>query len=137
MVTELNAANKCTRLTFYTQKPKENRRLISEGSTVSGNTAAKGGGIISLVDKKQGRELLDLTVDGPANRILALKETHDRMETQHEFYTTGHRLSSEHYEAEVKSEKCADYQKLTLTYYLGNISPITQVITLNNGSGCL
>lgn len=96
---------------------------------------SKGGGIISLVDKKQGRELLDLTVDGPANRILALKETHDRMETQHEFYTTGHRLSSEHYEAEVKSEKCADFQKLTITYYLGNVSPITQVITLNNGSG--
>ena len=96
---------------------------------------ARGGGIVSLFDKQQGRELVDLTVDGPANRILALKETHDRMETQHEFYTTGHRLSSEHYEAEVKSEKCADYQKLTLTYYLGNISPITQVITLNNGSG--
>ena len=96
---------------------------------------ARGGGIVSLVDKKQGRELLDLTIDGPANRILALKETHDRMETQHEFYTTGHRLSSEHYEAEVKSEKCADFQKLTVTYYLGNISPITQTITLNNGSG--
>ena len=96
---------------------------------------ARGGGIVSLFDKKQGRELINLNVDGPANRIIALKETHDRMETQHEFYTTGHRLSSEHYEAEVRSEKCADYQKLTVTYYLGNVSPITQVITLNAGSG--
>lgn len=46
MFQELNAANKCTRLTFYTQKPKENRRLISEGSTASSTTAmgSSGGG---------------------------------------------------------------------------------------------
>lgn len=96
---------------------------------------ARGGGIVSLLDKAQGKELIDLTVDGPANRVIALKETHDRMETQHEFYTTGHRLGSENYSAEVRSEKCADYQKLTITYGLGNVSPVTQEITLNAGSG--
>ena len=95
----------------------------------------QGGGIVSLFDKVQGRELVDTGVDGPANRIIALKETHDRMETQHEFYTTGHRLESQRYSAQVVSEKCADYQKLTITYGLGNVSPITQEITLNAGSG--
>lgn len=96
---------------------------------------SKGGGITSIFDKKNSRELIDLTVDGPGNRILALKEAHDRMETQHELYTTGHRLDSSQYKATVKSEKCSDYQRLTVKYQLGNICPVTQTITLNKGSG--
>ncbi|MGN1451173.1 MAG: glycoside hydrolase family 38 C-terminal domain-containing protein [Eubacteriales bacterium] len=95
---------------------------------------ALGGGIVSLYDKEECRELIDAGGDGPANRVIALKETHDRMETQHEFYTTGHRLESERYSASVESEKCADYQKLTVRYGLGNVSPITQEITLRSGS---
>ncbi|MBR4941417.1 MAG: hypothetical protein IKZ19_05405 [Clostridia bacterium] len=94
----------------------------------------RGGGIVSLFDKKTRKELIDLTVDGPANRVIALKETHDRMEAQHEFYTTGHRLGSERYTAAVESEKCNDYQKITVRYGLGNVSPITQEITLRAGS---
>lgn len=41
MFEEINAANKCQRLTFYTKKPKENRRHISEG-TISGGISAMG-----------------------------------------------------------------------------------------------
>lgn len=95
---------------------------------------ARGGGIVSLYDKKEKKELIDLTVDGPANRVIALKETHDRMEAQHEFYTTGHRLESQRFSAAVKSEKCGDYQKLTVSYGLGNVSPVTQEITLRADS---
>ncbi len=93
-----------------------------------------GGGIVSLYDKRERRELIDLGVDGPANRVIALKETHDRMEAQHEFYTTGARLESQRYSAAVESEKAADYEKLTVRYGLGNVSPITQEITLRAGS---
>ncbi|MBQ1955988.1 MAG: hypothetical protein II350_09675 [Clostridia bacterium] len=93
-----------------------------------------GGGIVSLFDKKERKELIDLAVDGPANRVIALKETHDRMETQHEFYTTGHRLESQRFSASVESEKAGDYQKLTVRYGLGNVCPMTQEITLRSGS---
>lgn len=46
MFQELNGANKCSRLTFYTKQPKENRRHLSEGSSVGGATAMgnSGGG---------------------------------------------------------------------------------------------
>ena len=39
MFQEVNGANKCMRLTFYTKAPKENRRHLSEGSTISGASA--------------------------------------------------------------------------------------------------
>jgi len=94
----------------------------------------QGGGIVSLYDKENGRELVNPVGNGPANRIMALKEVHNRMETQHEIYTTGHKLSSADFTAQVQSEKCSDYQKLTVTYDLGTVSPITQELLLNAGS---
>ncbi len=60
MFQELNGANKCMRLTFYTQKPKENRRLISEGSTVSGNTAmgsTSGGNAVKMLLEQEETRL--------------------------------------------------------------------------------
>ena len=39
MFEELNAANKCIRLSFYPKTPKEDRRQIAEGSTAGGSTA--------------------------------------------------------------------------------------------------
>ena len=39
MFEELSGSNKCIRLTFYPKVPKENRRLISEGSTTNGTSA--------------------------------------------------------------------------------------------------
>ena len=39
MFEEINGANKCMRLTFYTNPPKENRRHLSEGSTGSSSSA--------------------------------------------------------------------------------------------------
>lgn len=39
MFEELSGANKCLRLTFYPNVPKENRRHLSEGSTSSGASA--------------------------------------------------------------------------------------------------
>lgn len=73
MFQELNAANKCTRLTFYTQKPKENRRLISEGSTVSGNTAmgSSGGGnaVKLLLQQEETRLYTPNKTDKPKTTV--------------------------------------------------------------------
>ncbi len=60
MFQELNGANKCTRLTFYAQKPKENRRLISEGSTVGGSTAmgsSSGGNAVKMLLQQEETRL--------------------------------------------------------------------------------
>ena len=69
MFQELNGANKCMRLTFYTQKPKENRRLISEGSTVSGSTAmgSTGGGnaVKMLLEQEETRLYTPNKTDKP------------------------------------------------------------------------
>lgn len=94
----------------------------------------RGGGIVSLYDKENKKELIDTSVGGPANRLVALREIHNRMETQHEFYTTGERLGSEHIKAEVSSEKCGEYEKLTVRYKLGTLAPVVQEIRLDRKS---
>lgn len=94
---------------------------------------AQGGGIVSLFDKENKRELVNVNGDGPANRLVALKETHDRMETQHEFYTTGHKLLSDWEEAQVVRTVGAEFAKLTVCYDLGNVVHVTQEITLKAG----
>lgn len=112
----------------------------TDGETVIENEFYKivvdpdqGGGIVSLFDKENGRELINAAGDGPANRLVALKETHDRMETQHEFYTTGHKLLSNWEEANVQRTVGAEFAKLTIRYDLGNVVHVTQEITLKAG----
>lgn len=94
----------------------------------------QGGGIVSLYDKEAKRELIDANGDGPANRLVALKETHDRMETQHEFYTTGHKLLSNWEQADVTCTRCAEFEQLTIRYMLGNVVRVTQEIYLARGN---
>lgn len=93
-----------------------------------------GGGIISLYDKEQKRELIDISRNGPGNRVIALKEKRDRRETQHEFFTTGHRLGSEMMRAEVKADKHELYSRLSINCPLGNLAVLHQEITLHRGS---
>ena len=90
----------------------------------------RGGGIVSLFDKENNREIIKRNGDGPANRLVALKETHDRMETQHEFYTTGHKLLSDWEIAEVERTVGQEFSRLTVSYDLGNVVHVTQEITL-------
>lgn len=95
---------------------------------------AAGGGIISLYDKNLQKELIRYDSDGPANRVVALKELRDRRETQHEFYTTGYIQGAERQTAKVKSEKCALFSRLYIDCPLGNIARLHQEITLYAGS---
>lgn len=126
---------------------KEKEKAI-ENSNVNSNTIEnsrykitvdpeRGGGIVSLWDKKEKREVIDTSNPHPANMINVLKEIHDRMETQHELYTTGHKLLSDECEAVVKSEKNEVFQKLKITVKLGTVAEVLQEITLYKGSDCV
>lgn len=112
---------------FGSDETIENRRYKL---TVS---AEQGGGIISIYDKKEKREFVD-GANGPANMINVLKEIHDRMEPQHEIYTTGHKLISSDYIAQVSSDKCPMYQKLTVKVTLDMVATVIQEITLFKNS---
>lgn len=94
---------------------------------------SKGGGIVSIFDKKEKREFIDGS-QGTGNMINVLKEIHDRMETQHEFYTTGHKMVSEDYEAEISSDKCPLYQRITVKVKLDTVAAVIQKITLYKNS---
>lgn len=94
----------------------------------------RGGTIVSLYDKKEKRELIDSTAPAPGNTVYVMKEIHDRMETQHELYTTGHKLLSSEYEAQVRSEKCSLYQRLYISVKLDTVARLVQEITLYKNS---
>ncbi len=89
-----------------------------------------GGGIVSIYDKEADKQVIDISKDGPANRIAVLKELGNRMETQHEIYTTGQKLFSTDFTADVSCEKCEQYQKLTVKVKLDIIATVKQEITL-------
>lgn len=59
MFQELSGSNKCLRLTFYPKPPKENRRHISEGSTLSSSSAMgssmSGGAVKTLLEDEETR----------------------------------------------------------------------------------
>lgn len=94
---------------------------------------ALGGGIVSIYDKKAKREVLKNGEDGPANRVVILKEIHDRMETQHEFYTTGQKMLSSDYPATVTGVKGENFTKLVVKVKMGTVATIKQEITLFDG----
>ncbi len=74
--------------------------------------------------------MVSLSKDGPANRIAVLREVPDRMETQHEIYTTGQKLFSSDFKADVTCEKCSEYEKLIIKVKLDIIAEVIQEITL-------
>ena len=96
---------------------------------------ALGGGITSIYDKKNRREVVNLGADGPANRVVVLKEVNGRAEEQHEIYTTGHKMLSSDYPAEVWCEVTKAYQKLIIHVQLDIVAGVRQEITLYRGVG--
>lgn len=88
------------------------------------------GGIISLYDKTSGRECIDRDAKSSANAIWVMREIHDRMETQHEIYTTGQKLVSDEYSCTIRSEKCGEYEKLIIRNKLDTIAAVIREITL-------
>ncbi len=123
--------------TYTIKKALKNEPLYENTQTIENEyytvTVDKnqGGGIVSIYDKTENREVLDISKDGPANRIVVLSELANRMETQHEIYTKGAKMYSSDYKAEVKCEKCTAYQKLTVKVKLDAVATALQEITLN------
>ena len=93
-----------------------------------------GGGIVSIWDKIENREVCANGVDGPANRVVAIKEVPNRAETQHEFYTNGQKLYSTEAPAQVKRVCTELYQRLEITVKMDIIARVRQTITLWKGS---
>ncbi len=89
-----------------------------------------GGGIVSLFDKLEKREVIKEGSDGPANRVVVLREVNERIEEQHELYTTGHKLFSSDYEAEITVERTPVFEKLHIAVQLDTVAKIRQEITL-------
>lgn len=90
----------------------------------------QGGGIVSVIDLETRRELLNIGSDGPANRVAVLREIGDRMEAQHEIYTTGQKLFSSDYTAKLQCERCAAYERISITVKLDVIATVRQTVTL-------
>ncbi len=93
----------------------------------------RGGGISSLYDKKAGREVLDQDSIHVGNEVAVLQEVPDRLETQHEFYTTGLKMFSSEYAAEVTVEKGAVSATIRVKYALDEVAGAIQEITLFKG----
>jgi len=94
---------------------------------------ALGGGITSIYDKKNRKEVIKPGADGPANRINALNEDKYRYEPTHEFYTSGEKAFSSEYPAEVVCEKGLLTETLTVKGRIGSICRTRQKITLTKG----
>ncbi len=110
----------------------ESHRIENEFYSIQVDPAL-GGGITSIYDKKAKREVLKKGSDGPANRVCILKEIHDRMETQHEFYTSGQKLFSSEFPANVEGVKGDSFTRLIVKVKMSTIATIKQEITLYDG----
>ncbi len=95
--------------------------------------AARGGGLVSLFDKRQRRELLDTSKGLVGNEISVHREVANRPETQHEMYTTGQGLYARNYPARVTVEKGEVLSRLIVENELGQICPARQEIALVSG----
>ena len=119
-------------------------KAVKERKTAPGRTSienkyyritvdpARGGGLVSLYDKKAKREVLQ---EGArvGNELVALQEVADREETQHEFYTTGLKLFSGEIAAAVTALRGPVSETLRVSYRLGELCGVTQEITLTKG----
>ena len=124
----------------YTVCYPEKNEIVTDGDCAIENEFFKitvdkeqGGGITSIYDKKNRREVVNLGKDGPANMVTVLREVPDRAEEQHEIYTTGHKLISGDYPAEVTCEKTAAYQRLIIKAQLDIVAGLRQEVTLYKG----
>lgn len=98
-------------------------------------TPQHGGGIMVLYDKKLKKDFMDVCTGRPGNMITVLREVHDRMEPQHEIYTTGQKLEGGDYPAEITSEKSELRQTLKIRTKLGTVATAYQEITITKNSG--
>jgi alpha-mannosidase len=86
-----------------------------------------GGGIVSLKDLEERKELLNTKI-GPANEIVALEELPGRHEPPWEIYTTGIKTFSRDFPAEVFKEKGKITEKIEIRGNFKNCEKIQKII---------
>ncbi|MCP4643585.1 MAG: hypothetical protein GY851_24265 [bacterium] len=112
-------------------KPRNTNSIENEFYRIEVDPA-RGGGMISLYDKKAKREVLD--VGGHVgNEFAILHEVPDRAETQHEFYTTGLAMFSGNQPASVEVEKGPVSATVRARYEMAELCGVVQEITLYKG----
>ena len=122
----------------------EAARPVTLSASASGNTIenefykitvdpARGGGICSLYDKTARKEVINAAAH-VGNKIAVMEEVMDRLETQHEFYTTGLKMFSGEFAAHRVETLCGPLSQ-TLRVYgaLGDLCETVQEITLHAG----
>lgn len=120
------------------EKPVKERKVVAGGTAIENKyyritvEPARGGGIVSLYDKKAKREVLQQGAH-VGNELAVLHEVADREETQHEFYTTGLKLFSSDTPACVETLRGPVTETLRISGRLGELCGVTQEITLTKG----
>ena len=114
---------------------------VSQGNTIENEffritvDPAMGGGIVSLYDKTARRELMQ-TENGvctkPGNELIRLAEDPARKEPPWEIFTTGERVFSRDFRAEVEIQKGPLLSKLSIRGEVGD-QTYTQAILLYQG----
>ncbi len=92
-----------------------------------------GGGIVSLKDKRTGREYVDLKNGHPGNELIQLKEG-TGFEPAWRLLTTGEKTFSKDYPAKVEAYSSPLYQKLVITGEMSGMKKRVQEIILYRGS---
>lgn len=121
---------------FFAIPTGEKEEIIKDKGTIIENEfyrieiePSKGGVIKSLIYK--GREFVK--EERGMNEILILKEDPERKEPSWEVYTTGKKISSSEFPAEVEREKNRLYERLTIKGKISNVCEYRQTITLYKG----
>ncbi|MBC7321498.1 hypothetical protein H5T89_12745 [bacterium] len=121
---------------FFATPAIDKKKIVKDKGTVIENEfyrievdPANGGRIKSLIYK--GKELVK---EGKGmNELFLLKEDPNRKEPSWEVFTTGERISSSEFPAEVEREKSELYERLTIIGNIGDICKFKQIITLYKG----
>jgi alpha-mannosidase len=92
----------------------------------------RGGGISSLVDRKTGRELIDLSI-GVGNDLGTLREDNARATASWEYWTLGERIFASDSRADVQIEITPMKQVATITGHLGTICTYRRTLTVRSG----
>ena len=92
----------------------------------------RGGGILSLVDRETGRELIDQS-KGVGNDLGALRELNSRSEASWELWTLGERVWASDSRADVEVESSPTKQVATIKGQLGSLCTYVRTLSVRPG----
>jgi alpha-mannosidase len=117
--------------------PEGAERILSDSIEISNDfytlkvDPARGGGIVSLIDKTTGKEIIN-TKNGVGNDIAAISENPGRNEPPWEIFTTNQRSFSSKTPAKVTSETGPVSARLRIEGTVGKTGVIQEIILYRN-----